>query len=115
MSECIPSLPALYTRVLILQSDIRAYSNYGADYHSDHSFEINPPAYTMLRLVRTPESGGDTIFTSQTALYDKLSPSFQQLFDSLHAVHSSEVSCIRRCIVVMVLMVPAGWVLELGK
>ncbi|KAF2163930.1 hypothetical protein M409DRAFT_68184 [Zasmidium cellare ATCC 36951] len=71
-------------------SDIRAYSNYGADYHSDHSFEINPPAYTMLRLVRTPETGGDTIFTSQTALYDKLSPGFQKLFDSLHAVHSSE-------------------------
>ena len=36
-------------------------------------------------------SGGDTIFTSQTALYDKLSPVFQKTFEGLHGVHSSEV------------------------
>ena len=75
-------------------SDIRAFASYGADYHSDHSFEANPPAYTMLRLVRTPETGGDTIFTSQTALYDKLSPSFQKLLDGLQGVHTSEHSFI---------------------
>ncbi len=45
----------------------------------------------MLRMIRTPEAGGDTIFTSQTALYDKLSPVFQKTFDGLHAIHSSEV------------------------
>ena len=71
-------------------SDIREYASYGADFHSDHSFEINPPAYTMLNMLRTPEFGGDTIFTSQVALYDKLSPNFQKLFDGLHAVHTSE-------------------------
>ncbi|EXJ66555.1 uncharacterized protein A1O5_10224 [Cladophialophora psammophila CBS 110553] len=71
-------------------SDIRKYADYGGEYHSDHSHEANPPAYTMLRMIRTPESGGDTVFTSQTALYDKLSPTFQRLFDGLHAVHSSE-------------------------
>ncbi|KAJ4287803.1 hypothetical protein N0V90_012507 [Kalmusia sp. IMI 367209] len=73
-----------------LVSDIRTFANYGADFHSDHSFEANPPAYTMLRLIRTPETGGDTIWTSQTALYDKLSPHFQKLFDGLDAVHTSE-------------------------
>jgi hypothetical protein len=36
--------------------------------------------------------GGDTIWTSQTALFDKLSPTFQKTFEGLHAVHSSEVS-----------------------
>ncbi|OAG38361.1 hypothetical protein AYO21_07481 [Fonsecaea monophora] len=75
-------------------SDIRAYSNFGGEYHSDHSQEANPPAYTMLRLIRTPETGGDTIFTSQTALYDKLSPTYQKYLDGLHAVHSSEQSYI---------------------
>ena len=80
------------TRIPLLTpiSDIRDFANFGADFHSDHSFEANPPAYTMLRLVRTPETGGDTIWTSQTALYDKLSPHFQSLFDGLDAVHSSE-------------------------
>ncbi|KAH8703411.1 putative alpha-ketoglutarate-dependent sulfonate dioxygenase [Talaromyces proteolyticus] len=73
--------------------DIRSFENTSsafAEYHSDHSFEINPPSYTMLRMVKTPEYGGDTIFTSQTALFDKLSPTFQKTFEGLHAVHSSE-------------------------
>ena len=26
--------------------DIREYASYGADYHADHSFEMNPPAYS---------------------------------------------------------------------
>ncbi|RMZ80135.1 hypothetical protein DV736_g6674, partial [Chaetothyriales sp. CBS 134916] len=76
--------------VTILDSDIRDPAGYGADFHSDHSFEANPPAYTLLRLVRTSETGGDTIFTSQTALYDKLSPSFKTLFEGLSGIHSSE-------------------------
>jgi alpha-ketoglutarate-dependent taurine dioxygenase len=76
----------------VLYSDIRKYGDFGGEYHCDHSFEANPPAYTMLRMIRTPPAGGDTIFTSQTALYDKLSPTFQKLCDGLHAVHSSEVS-----------------------
>ncbi|KAK5732303.1 hypothetical protein LTR17_010617 [Elasticomyces elasticus] len=70
--------------------DIRQPGSFGAEYHSDHSFEINPPAYTMLRLIRTPEFGGDTLFTSQTALYDKLSPAFQKLVEGIKGVHSSE-------------------------
>jgi sulfonate dioxygenase len=45
-------------------------------------------------MLRCPEAGGDTIFTSQTALYDKLSPIFQHLCDSLTALHSSEASFI---------------------
>ncbi|GAM43124.1 alpha-ketoglutarate-dependent sulfonatedioxygenase [Talaromyces pinophilus] len=80
--------------------DIRSYehaSSAFAEFHSDHSFEINPPSYTLLRIVKTPEPlgsniplGGDTIWTSQTALFDKLSPTFQKTFEGLHAVHSSE-------------------------
>ncbi|CRG83308.1 hypothetical protein PISL3812_00659 [Talaromyces islandicus] len=73
--------------------DIRSYEHASgafAEFHSDHSFEINPPSYTLLRLLKAPEYGGDTIWTSQTALFDKLSPTFQKTFEGLHAVHSSE-------------------------
>ncbi|KIW69879.1 hypothetical protein PV04_02198 [Phialophora macrospora] len=83
-----------HVTILGRNSDIRKYGDFGGEYHCDHSFEANPPAYTMLRMIRTPEAGGDTIFTSQTALYDKLSPVFQKTFDGLHAVHSSEASFI---------------------
>lgn len=48
----------------------------------------------MLRLIRTPESGGDTIWTSQIALYDKLSPHFKALLEGLKAVHTSEQSFV---------------------
>lgn len=81
---------ARHVTILGRNDDIRAFANYGADFHSDHSFEENPPAYTMLRLIRTPEVGGDTIWTSQAALYEKLSPHFQELFDKLQAIHTSE-------------------------
>lgn len=76
-------------------SDGRDFANFGGEFHADHSFEVNPPSYTMLRLVRTPKSGGDTIWTSQTALFDKLSLPLQRLVEGLHAVHSSEV-CITK-------------------
>lgn len=43
-------------------------------------------------MVKTPPSGGDTIFTSQVALFDKLSPTLQKTFEGLHAIHTSDVS-----------------------
>ncbi|KAL8747401.1 MAG: hypothetical protein Q9190_000705 [Brigantiaea leucoxantha] len=58
----------------------------------NHSFEINPPSYTLLRMIKTPPSGGDTIFTSQTALFDKLSLPFQKALEGLHGIHSAERS-----------------------
>ncbi|KAF1814741.1 putative alpha-ketoglutarate-dependent sulfonate dioxygenase [Eremomyces bilateralis CBS 781.70] len=70
--------------------NIRAHGHSGGEYHADHSFEVNPPSYTLLRLVKTPPYGGDTIFTSQTALFDKLSPTFQKAFEGLHGIHSSD-------------------------
>ncbi|KAL6807435.1 putative alpha-ketoglutarate-dependent sulfonate dioxygenase [Trichoderma sp. SZMC 28013] len=68
----------------------RAHGNYTGEWHADHSFEVNPPSYTLLRLVKTPPSGGDTIFTSQVGLFDKLSPAFQKAIEGLHAIHSSD-------------------------
>ncbi|KAL7795305.1 putative alpha-ketoglutarate-dependent sulfonate dioxygenase [Trichoderma ceciliae] len=70
--------------------NIRSHGNYSSEWHGDHSYEVNPPSYTLLRLVKTPPSGGDTIFTSQTALFDKLSPAFQRAIEGLHGIHSSD-------------------------
>ncbi|KAF2235699.1 putative alpha-ketoglutarate-dependent sulfonate dioxygenase [Viridothelium virens] len=72
------------------EGNIRAYGNNSGEFHSDHSFEVNPPSYTLLRMVKTPPDGGDTIYASQAALYDKLSPTFQKTFEGLHAIHSSD-------------------------
>lgn len=41
----------------------------------------------MLKLNKTPPTGGDTLFASGEALYDRLSPSFAKYLESLTAVH----------------------------
>jgi sulfonate dioxygenase len=43
-------------------------------------------------MVRTPPTAGDTIYTTQVALFDKLSPTFQKTFEGLYGIHSSQVS-----------------------
>ncbi|THG98452.1 hypothetical protein EW026_g3730 [Hermanssonia centrifuga] len=57
-------------------------------WHSDVSYELQPPGLTTLFLVAAPESGGDTIFTSQVTTLKRLSPDFVAVLRTLKAVHS---------------------------
>lgn len=57
-------------------------------YHSDVSYEHQPPAITILTLVQVPETGGDTAWTSQAAAYDRLSEPFKTFLEGLKAEHS---------------------------
>ena len=56
-------------------------------YHSDVSYEHQPPALTILTLLEVPATGGDTAWTSQVAAYERLSPPIQRLLEGLTAVH----------------------------
>ena len=58
-------------------------------WHSDVSYELQPPGLTALFLVASPESGGDTIFTSQVTTLKRFSPEFQAFLRTLKAVHSA--------------------------
>jgi sulfonate dioxygenase len=62
-----------------------------AGWHADTSFEINPPSYSMLRMEEHPPVGGDTAWVSQYGLFDALSPTYQKLFEDLHAIHTSRL------------------------
>lgn len=57
-------------------------------YHSDVSYEHQPPALTILTLVQVPETGGDTVWTSQAAAYDRLSEPLKVFLEGLRAEHS---------------------------
>ncbi|ANB15314.1 Jlp1p [Sugiyamaella lignohabitans] len=55
--------------------------------HSDIGFEAVPSDYASLKIVETPSHGGDTLWYSATALYDKLSPSFRAYLETLTGVY----------------------------
>lgn len=57
-------------------------------YHSDVSYEHQPPGVTILTLLNVPETGGDTTWTSQAAAYDRLSEPLKVFLAGLKAEHS---------------------------
>jgi len=57
-------------------------------WHSDVSYEQQPPGTTFLYIFDKPESGGDTLFVNQVEAYNRLSPEFQKRLHGLKAVHS---------------------------
>ncbi|KAJ3778098.1 alpha-ketoglutarate-dependent sulfonate dioxygenase [Lentinula raphanica] len=58
-------------------------------WHSDVTYEIQPPSVTSLKVITGPEYGGDTLWASGYALYSGLSPGFQKYLEGLKAVHSA--------------------------
>lgn len=57
-------------------------------WHTDVSYELQPPGLTTFFLLSQPETGGDTLFTSQVSTLQKLSPPFVAFLRTLTAVHS---------------------------
>lgn len=57
-------------------------------YHSDVSYEHQPPGITILTLLAVPSTGGDTAWTSQVAAYERLSEPIKTLLEGLRAEHS---------------------------
>ncbi|KAJ5886448.1 uncharacterized protein N7473_009122, partial [Penicillium subrubescens] len=57
-------------------------------WHSDVSYENQPPGTTFLYHLQGPPCGGDTLFVNQGAAFRRLSPAFQQFLRPLRAVHS---------------------------
>lgn len=61
-------------------------------WHSDVTYEIQPPSYTSLMLLsRPPQGGGGDTSCSQYAAYDALSSCMQKYLESLTALHSAEM------------------------
>ena len=58
-------------------------------WHSDVSYEAQPPGTTFLTLLESPGVGGDTAFIDQVDAYNRLSPAFKERLHGLKAVHSA--------------------------
>jgi taurine dioxygenase len=68
-------------------------NRYGTDqWHTDVTFDANPPTGTVLYGKIIPAAGGDTVWASGTAVYDSLPRALQLYLEELQAIHSFEHS-----------------------
>ncbi|KEZ46383.1 hypothetical protein SAPIO_CDS0698 [Scedosporium apiospermum] len=58
-------------------------------WHSDVSYEAQPPGTTFLYVLDLPSTGGDTLFANAAEAYNRLSPLFQERLHGLKARHSA--------------------------
>lgn len=57
-------------------------------WHSDVTYEKQPPGTTFLYILDTPTTGGDTLFVNQAEAYKRLSPAFRERLHGLKAMNS---------------------------
>ena len=62
---------------------------FGGNWHSDWSFQAQPPAATILRSETIPPVGGDTLYCDAASAYDALSDAMKARLAPLRAVHSA--------------------------
>lgn len=86
-----PAAPSLegHPEVMLIHADENSTQVAGSWWHTDVSCDERPPMATLLYLHTVPPCGGDTLFSSQYAAYEALSPAMQGLVEGLTARHES--------------------------
>lgn len=63
--------------------------NFGGIWHSDTTYQPEPPSATLLIAREVPPAGGDTLFANQYLAYDSLPGEIKQTLSGMMAVSSS--------------------------
>jgi taurine dioxygenase len=84
--------PEGHPEILPIHADANSKRIAGENWHSDVSCDVEPPLGSILYLHTVPPTGGDTIFASQYAAYDALTPTFKAFLEGLTATHSGDHS-----------------------
>ena len=85
--QALPDHPDVIA--VLKEADERNISTFGGTWHSDFSFLDQPPSLTLLYAIDVPEFGGDTLWSSQYAAFDTLSPGLQRMLEPLRAVQTA--------------------------
>lgn len=70
--------------------------NFGGAWHSDFSFQAEPPAFTLLYALDIPPYGGDTLWASMTAAWRHLPAERQAQLLQITAVHTARDAYSRK-------------------
>jgi len=70
--------------------------NFGGAWHSDFSFQPEPPSFTLLFAIDIPAYGGDTLWASMTAAWRHLSDDRRAELLSVTAVHTARDAYSRK-------------------
>ncbi len=84
-----------YPEILQLQSraDGPAAMAYQSNtWHTDLTYEAEPPMACILRAVEVPPAGGDTMWNNLHAAYDALSEPMREFLDDKNAIHYIAIS-----------------------
>ncbi|CZR57911.1 related to E.coli dioxygenase [Phialocephala subalpina] len=92
MAGIIPDIPWVHP---IHKDETATQGRSHQIWHSDVTYEIQPPGLTLLRMDKLPkagpdgyETGGDTIWASGYGIYESLSPTLRKILETLEAKHS---------------------------
>ena len=72
-----------------VRKDAEHKRNMGGNWHTDHSYDVEPALGSILVARELPSAGGDTLFASMYAAYDALSDGLKQTLAGMRAMHSS--------------------------
>ena len=82
------------TSLVATIEDTAARPPAGFPWHTDVSWSPRPPSFGFLSAVVIPPSGGDTMWISTAAIYDRLEPADQLRCYASSAVHAPDVSLL---------------------
>ena len=75
-------------QVLVVKADQTSKFVAGEEWHTDMTFEPQPPMGSILYVTQTPPNGGgDTLFASTIGAFEALSPPMQSFIEGLTAMH----------------------------
>ena len=80
-----------YPEITVVEKKANETMMFGEGWHTDSCYTQQPPKFTMLYSIKTPERGkGNTLFASQYASYECLPKEDQKKIENLKALFSAD-------------------------